>query len=68
MQFIATHIGFLIGDARTASLMPPKVLLRETKRYWITQKGTKYRKNTGRPTAGGAWPLWILDLQSIAPI
>jgi hypothetical protein len=64
MIFTATHIGFLRGDARIGDVRP-KVLLRETKRYWITKTRTKYCKTTGWPVGSGSWPLWKLDTDSV---
>ena len=59
--------GQLRGDARTGDSVPI-VLLRETKRYWITKYGVKYRKDNGRPAGNEPWPLWHLDLETVRPI
>jgi len=64
MNFVATHTGVLVGDARVGS-QRPKVQLRETKCYWVTRQGTKYRKTTGWPAGDDAWPLWHLDINSV---
>jgi hypothetical protein len=64
MNFSATHSGVLRGDSRTGGAKP-RVLLRETEKFWITKQGTKYRKSTGRPTGGDPWPLWTLDTESV---
>lgn len=63
---LATHVGILRGDARVGD-QKPRVLLRETKMYWISKWGTKYRKSTGWPTGGDSWPLWTLDIDTVKP-
>jgi hypothetical protein len=64
MNFVPTHTGVLVGDARVGS-QRPKVQLRETKSYWITQYGTKYRKTDGRSVGWGRWAMAILDINSV---
>ncbi len=62
-----THIGDLIGDARAPGRH--QVLLRETKHFWVTKNGSKYRKGGFGSRAGNiTWPLYHLDLNSIRPI
>ena len=66
-EFKAPHTGLLSGDARVSG-RTPRVSLRETKAYWISRDGTKFRKTTGWPTGGDSWPLWTLALETIKPI
>lgn len=62
-----THTGVLKGnDNRTARNCSFQVKLRETKIYWITEKGGKYKKKNG--WGMGDWPLYSLDLNSIKKI
>jgi hypothetical protein len=62
-----THTGILRGyDARTPDNYRRKMLLRETKNFWVTQFGAKYRKDTGRGM--GDWPMYKLDLKTITEI
>lgn len=63
-MFVATHSGILVGDARTGDKQP-RVRLRETKCFWITSHGTKFRKFNGWPAGGNAWPMWTLDIKSV---
>lgn len=62
-----THIGILTGDARSGG-RKPRVKLRETAKFWVTEGGLKYRKSTGRMATNDAWPMWWLDLDSIKPL
>ena len=66
MKKTFTHIGIVRGcDARTNPNWRRRVLLRETKRYWITNKGRRFHK-TGFVGAGvGEWPLYRLIPESI---
>lgn len=60
-----THIGYLRGcDARTSVGYRKLVQLRETKLYWVTEHGIKYRKDGGWE-AGADWPMYKLDLESV---
>lgn len=59
-----THFGHLKGDARAGG-RSPRIFLRETKNFWITQDGIKFRKSDGWPTGGGDWPMWTLDLSTV---
>ena len=59
-----THKGIVEGcDARTSDDYKAKILLRETKLFWITQYFVKYRKTTSRSLS--PWPLYRLNLDSI---
>ena len=66
-NFVATHVGKLVGDSRAGGVMPI-VKLRETPKFWITEHGTKFRKNSGWPTGDDPFPMWHLDLKSIEQI
>lgn len=61
-----THTGELIGDARTLN-KNIVVKLRETANFWVTEKGTKFRKSSGWQ-ANAKWSQYSLDLKSIKPI
>ena len=58
-----THIGNVIYHNKTYH----NILLRETKKFWITDHGCKYRKQSGMP-ANETWPTCVLDINSIKPI
>lgn len=59
-----THIGVVKGsDVRVPDNYQRKVLLRETKLFWITKSGTKFKKHNGMGL--GDWPMYYLDLDSI---
>lgn len=59
-----THIGLLTGnDRRTPKDTKFWVELRQTKNYWITEHGTKYRKRDGWGV--GEYPLYSLELKTI---
>lgn len=64
-----THVGYVIGCNST---MPKdykrKVLLRETKTTWVTEHGSKYRKDSGRISPRDVWAGLRLDLSSIKEI
>lgn len=62
-----THVGIIVGvDARVPRSYQEKILLRETKNFWVSQHGLKYRKSDGyRP---GSWPMYKLLLDSIKPL
>lgn len=60
-----THYGSLVGDARNG-FKRRKVMLRETKNYWITEEGYKYRKTTGWPAGNNDWPYWTLDVKTVS--
>lgn len=59
-----THTGQLSGDARSGG-KKPLVELRETKNFWVTKNGTKYRKVSGRMAGGDSWPMWWLDVDTV---
>ena len=59
-----THCGNLRGDARAGN-KTPLVYLRETKNFWVTRDGIKFRKADGWPAGGGHWPMWTLDLSTV---
>jgi len=63
-----THKGYEVAANSTF----PKgfkrdVELRETKAFWITKQGTKYRKATG-DFVGDVWAGIRLDLTTITPL
>lgn len=61
-----THEGTIRGvDNRTPQAYQFRAALRETKLYWVTTHGMKYRKKSGRGM--GDWPLFRLDLDSVTP-
>jgi len=61
-----THIGILEGcDARTPKDYKREIKLRETKNFWVSEAGNKYRKNGW---GVGDWPLYCLKIDSIRPI
>ena len=62
-----THIALKKGcDARTPDGYRSEVLIRETDKFWITDKGTKYRKPDGEML--GDWPMYEIIPQSIKPL
>lgn len=62
-----THTGIMRGcDARTPDNFKRKVMLRETKMYWMDQYNTRYRKTDGRTR--GDWPMYRLDLDSVTSL
>ncbi len=64
-----THWGIIEGcDDRTPDGTQYKARLRETKLFWITEKGTKYSKKFYGNLAGEAWPMYSLQLESIKPL
>ena len=59
-----THAGTVRGsDSRTPEGYHYHVALRETKRFWVTSGGTKFRKSGGHGI--GDWPMYRLDINSI---
>ena len=44
-----------------------KMLLRETKNYWVSEHGTKYKKYNGY-AAGDKWPMSGIIISSIKQI
>jgi hypothetical protein len=65
-KFVATHTGILTGDARNDG-KSISVSLRETRLYWVSKSGAKYRKVDGWQ-AGVDYPMWTLTLESVKPI
>lgn len=61
-----THIGTLVGDARSPANL--QVVLRETKHHFITRRGDKYKKSTGRKVCEDKWPIYHLDLSTVRTI
>lgn len=60
-----THTGYIMGcDARTPKNAKALIRIRETKLYWIGQKGVKYSKKRDGATLGD-WPMYRLELDSI---
>jgi len=49
-----THAG-IIKQAKFGTSSRSLVKLRETKCYWITEKGTRYRKETGSIVGLSIW-------------
>lgn len=62
-----THTGLLRGDARTGD-QRPKVMLRETKNFWVDAYGSKYRKTSGWKVTSEKFPLWHLDVATVKQI
>lgn len=44
------------------------VKLRETKIFWISESGEKFRKGSGSRTNDGPFSTTILDLRSVKPL
>jgi len=64
---LPTHIAYEKGcDNRTPDNYRRIVLVRETKNFWITAKGTKYKKSHG--VTLGNWPMYEIVLKSIKPL
>ena len=62
-----THTATIRGnDARTPAGAKAKIKVRETKCYWISEHGIKYRKPTGHGV--GDWPMFDLDIKTLSPI
>ena len=61
-----THEGTIRGaDARTPKGYQFRSALRQTKRYWVTTHGFKFRKEDG--FTPGDWGLYRLDMDSVKP-
>ena len=58
-----THIGMEVGIAYNRGLKR-KIKLRETKNYYISEYGTKYRKNDGS-RVGERFATFELDISTI---
>lgn len=67
MKHILTHEGFYRGcDSRTPSDSRWRCKLRETKLFWISGAGKKFRKDDGHTP--GTWPMYCLVLDSVKPL
>lgn len=60
---IYTHLGRIEGNDARSDNYSRLVELRQSKLYWITKNGEKFRKDTGR--APGKWPMFRLNLETI---
>ena len=58
-----THKGMVVGNVHNRGITK-EVKLRETKKYYISEYGTKYRKDTGSIT-GEKFPIFELDISTI---
>ena len=58
-----THIGMEVGMAYNRG-RKREIKLRETIKYYISEYGTKYRKDTGSIT-GEKFPTFELDISTI---
>ena len=58
-----THIGMIIGMAYNRGITR-EVKLRETKKYYITEYGVRYRKDDGG-VPGERFPIIKLDISTI---
>jgi len=63
MKWNPTHKGLIQGDARI-DWKEMWVKLRETRCYWITEGGTKFRKNTGWSVGDS---MWSLKIETVVP-
>lgn len=59
MTHIANEVGIAYNRGTTR-----KIRIRETKLYWVSQYGTKYRKESGS-IVGGRYSTFELDINSI---
>jgi len=61
-----THQGYISGsDARTRPDFKKLIKLRETKNFWVSEHGSKFRKLGFAGMGIGDWPLYRLDVKSI---
>lgn len=58
-----THTGIEVGIAYNRGIKR-KLKLRETKNYYISEYGTKYRKGDGS-LVGEKFPIFSLDISTI---
>ena len=58
-----THIGMEVGIAYNRGIKR-EIKLRETEKYYISEYGTKYRKNDGSITGTG-FAIFKLDISTI---
>jgi len=62
-----THTGVIRGcDCRVRDTYRKTIQLRETKLYYISVAGTKYKKKDG--TTIGEWPMYCLMLETVKPL
>ena len=61
-----THTGIEVGCAYNKDIKR-KLKLRETKNYYISEYGTKYRKGDGR-RVGERFAIFSLDISSISSL
>ena len=67
MKYVFTHRGTIRGcDRRVHDLFRKVIRLRETKLYWISAYGSKYKKSNGYPPCD--WPMYKLMLDTVAPL
>jgi len=67
---LSSHILVFWKDVMQELPRTPKdykreIKLRETKNFWVSEAGNKYRKNGW---GVGDWPLYCLKIDSIRPI
>lgn len=61
-----THTGKLIGcDSRTAPGWYREINLRETRIYWVDDRGIQWRKKDGYQAGGHRYPMRRLSLLSV---
>lgn len=58
-----THVGII-----TECYRPREVRLRETRTWWVSECGLRFRKSTGATVGSGVWSANRLDLSSIREI
>jgi hypothetical protein len=70
MTDVWTHTGYIVGcDARTPRDWKRMVLLRETKKWWVAEDGTKWTKRWGsRVGEQHSWPMYCLKLDSVLAV
>jgi hypothetical protein len=56
-----THSGTISSHFTSAR----RIKLRETKLYWVSATGIKYRKSTGSCTSSDVWSCAMLDLNTV---
>jgi hypothetical protein len=62
-----THTG-MVENYNYGTPYRYKVLLRETKLFWVNDKGTKYRKTDGRIAGSDTWSQSFLRLDEVKPL
>ncbi|HBC5673686.1 TPA: hypothetical protein KEV01_003867 [Citrobacter koseri] len=58
-----THVGII-----TECYRPREVRLRETRTWWVSECGLRFRKSTGAAVRSGVWSANRLDLSSVREI